>query len=210
MPFLISLFKFDSCCYSYIFLANDAASRKIVNLLDLSDNNDRWPISPKFNAFAAQAASVCLEKQGHDFAMEMEIEGDCQDTVLLVRERLDQMALNLHADMQRSTEFGAYAIAALILPLLTQYIIVESASKGGGFDFWLGLKNDNGPPFQNKARLEVSGILSGNSSKINNRIKVKLNQISVTDNSSLPGYISITEFSSPRSTLVEKDRVSNG
>lgn len=43
----------------------------------------------------------------------------------------------------------------------------------GSFDYWLGQKEDD-IPFEDKARLEVSGILKGTTAQINRRLKEKM------------------------------------
>ena len=52
-------------------------------------------------------------------------------------------------------------------------------------------------PFQETARLEVSGILKGTKSQINQRLKEKLEQTEKSDNLKLPAFVIIAEFSAP-------------
>ena len=64
-----------------------------------------------------------------------------------------------HNDLQDATEAGACGLAILLVQLFVGYTVVERSVKGTGFDYWLGSEND--ALFQNKARLEASGILRG-------------------------------------------------
>lgn len=100
------------------------------------------------------------------------------------------------------TEYGATGIAVLLIIEMTEFTVIKRARKGEGVDYWLGHKSDK-PPFRNKARLEISGILEGNESKIKARLKQKLEQTKLTK-SKLPTYIVIVEFSRPVSHLEKK------
>ena len=74
--------------------------------------------------------------------------------------------------------------------------MIRRSPKKTGFDYWLGNKKDD-YPFQDKARLEVSGILKGNNSIINQRLKEKKKQTMISDSLKLPAYIIVVEFSNP-------------
>ena len=71
-----------------------------------------------------------------------------------------------------------------------------------GFDYWLGRQDDPGPLFQNRARLEVSGIRSGTNSAMSTRTRRKLVQV---DQSApiLPAVVIVVEFGEPRSRIRE-------
>ena len=81
------------------------------------------------------------------------------------------------------------------------YEVVERAVKGTGIDYWLGDETE-GPPFQHKARLEVSGILSAKGTErdvereVAGRVKEKEQQ---TQSSGvvLPVYVIVVEFGRP-------------
>jgi len=79
---------------------------------------------------------------------------------------------------------------------LTNLKVIRRSPKETGFDYWLGKKDDNFP-FQEKARLEVSGILKGSISQINQRLKEKMEQTKQSDDLNLPAYVIIVEFSTP-------------
>jgi hypothetical protein len=175
-----------------------------LNLADLrQDKEERPGWSTIFGSFCSQAASVCLENQGHSLDSVLQIDGTllkCKFT--LTREVVDDTARRFNSDLQRATEFGAYGLSALAITQLTNLTVIEVSKKGTGFDFWLGEKN-NDQLFQRKARLEVSGILSGEKGELKTRTKQKLEQISPTDHI-LPGFVSIVEFGSPQMRVVQK------
>ena len=70
-------------------------------------------------------------------------------------------ARNCYNDRQFAAELGAYGIAVLLVERLTDLTVVERSRKGTGFDYWLGPKGRAQPLFQDKQKLEVSGILAG-------------------------------------------------
>jgi len=90
-----------------------------------------------------------------------------------------------------------------LVPEISDLTVVERSKKGAGFDYWLGEKNDGGPLFQGKARLEVSGIRTGSESAVESRVKQKLRQTQPSDGT-LPAIIIVVEFGSPQSVVVRK------
>lgn len=73
--------------------------------------------------------------------------------------------------------------------------MTQRSRKGTGFDYWLGDEADM--PFQNKARLEVSGIRNGDQKIIKARVREKLTQTEVSDKTRLPAYVVVVEFGRP-------------
>ncbi len=197
-------------------------SKQPLKLEDLSSENAKRPSWNKvFGDLCAQAASMCIEDRGHSLCVEIEVDGDYNEKFELHSFRLTETDKAYHNDMERSAEFGAYGLSALIIPEITDYTIIEVAKKGTGFDFWLGpINSDENILFQNKARLEVSGILSGDKADIQrrvsiklkqisrSRVSIKLKQISRSDDQGLPGYVSVVEFGSLLVRVVRKKGVS--
>lgn len=107
----------------------------------------------------------------------------------------DSLRRRCHNDLQEATERGACGIAIVLVQELTGKIVIERSKKGPGFDYWLG-DSDDDLLFSGKARLEVSGILSGTAGQIEGRLKQKKDQIRPSDRLA-PGYIAIVEFGAP-------------
>lgn len=99
-------------------------------------------------------------------------------------------------DLQEATEYGATCIAILLVQTLTDMRVTRRSPKETGFDYWLGDKMDDFP-FQDRARLEISGILKGTTAQVNQRVKEKIEQTKRTDSTALPAYIVVVEFSTP-------------
>lgn len=146
----------------------------------------------------AQAAGVCLESQGHNQGVHLSVTGHVNNTYALAWPLITGQTLRTWADLQEATEYGATAIAVLLAKKEYGYAVIERAVKGTGVDYWLGHETD-GPPFQHKARLEVSGILRVEGSDndvartVASRIRQKLRQTQPSGGS-LAAYVIVIEF----------------
>ena len=184
----------------------DSIQGEILYLNDLCRNKPERPgWSLTFGAICADAAAVCLEEQSHPIQVMLQIDGMRTVTVELQRNTVDDTVRRFNADLEVATEYGAYGIAALLMPHLTKLTVIERSIKGRGFgfDFWLGSVDDPQTVFQRKARLEVSGIRQGSQSILRSRVNMKLDQISPSDALS-PGYVCVVEFGTPRARIVQK------
>jgi hypothetical protein len=149
---------------------------------------------------------VTLEDE-HPERVVLPIDGIQPSALELQWNAIDDTIRRFNADQEVATEYGAYGIAALIMPRLTNLTIIERSvkGKGFGFDFWLGSIDNPDTLFQRKARLEVSGIRKGSETLIQSRVNMKLRQISPSDTVA-PGYIAVIEFGTPQAQIVEKCR----
>ena len=105
-------------------------------------------------------------------------------------------------DLQEATEYGAMGIAVLLAKRETGHAVLQRSRKGTGFDYWMG--DESIEPFQNKARLEISGILNGGDDEVRKRVRQKLKQAS-RSNGSLPAYVIVVEFGKPLAQI-QKDK----
>jgi len=143
----------------------------------------------------SEAGSVCLYTNNHECPVDLHLDGEFDMIFDLHWQHVTQEALSSHNDPEVAVEFGAYGVAILLIPKITDYTVIERSKKGTGFDYWLRMKDDK--LFQSKARLEVSGIMTGDEKTLNTRCKDKLKQCAKT-NEHLPGYIVVVEFGTPR------------
>lgn len=146
-------------------------------------------------AFLSECAVSCLSQQGHSSGVQMTCEGiaNTPEPLYWTTPYSDQLARSTN-DLQEATEHGAECVSVLFAIEHTPYTIVKRSRKKTGVDYWLGEKDN--PLFQETARLEISGILSGKD-EIKTRKKQKLQQTNQSDSSSLPAYVSIVEFGTP-------------
>ena len=106
-----------------------------------------------------------------------------------------------------AVEYGAEAVTFLLILELTPFTAIRRAVTGEGIDYWLGYENNDRLNIfsQADARLEISGILrERGSNTLKNRIRAKTKQTKPTDHT-FPVYISIVEFSVPKSEMVVKN-----
>ncbi|MFK7907313.1 MAG: hypothetical protein AB8B69_19405 [Chitinophagales bacterium] len=172
---------------------------KTINLYELKDLS-YVPTASTCDAYA-EAASVCLENQAHQIGVEFKVEGKTvTKEIKLSWKKVSQQMIDNWNDLQEATEYGATALALLIVHKFTKYKVIKRSRKRTGIDFWLGLKEDKFP-FQNRARLEISGILKGSKSQINQRLKTKMEQTKQSDHLNLTAFIIVVEFSAPTAKI---------
>jgi len=158
-------------------------------------------VTPAYGRSLAEAGAVCLDEVGHQSGVELQVKGLHKTKYKLLWPAVTTQMKNCYNDLQDSTENGAYGIAFLLLKQLTDYTVIQRSRKGPGFDYWLG--KEGSPLFQDKARLEVSGILKGTAPKIANRVKQKLTQVTPSDGT-YPAYVVVVEFGNPLSQVAIK------
>lgn len=103
--------------------------------------------------------------------------------------------------LEVATEHGAVGIAVLLAQKEIGYTVIERSRKGTGFDYWMGEMSEH--LFQNKARLEISGIRKGDDQNVRARVNQKLQQINRSDGT-LPSYVIVVEFGQPLAEVQEK------
>jgi len=164
-------------------------------------------ITPAFGQTLAEAAAVCFEDQDHNSGVQLEIRGAFQGEYQVSWQQVTEQMVRCYNDEQCTTELGAYGVAFLLILDLTDCTVIQRSYRGTGFDYWLGTVGDsNGLPFQNKERLEVSGIRCGDSNLVKARVNQKLKQVEPSQNTSLPALIVVVEFSAPMSQVVRNER----
>lgn len=132
--------------------------------------------------------------------MTLTVQGAVSQTFVIAPQPVTEKMRGSYADLQEAVEWAACAVAFLIVVEETPYTVVSRSRKGTGFDYWLGDKKAKAPLFQDKARLEVSGILTGSDSDITRRMKTKQAQVS-QHQSKLSAYVVVAEFGQPKAQL---------
>ncbi len=159
-------------------------------------------LSVSWGNLLAEAGVVCFERKSHTRGVKLKVKGMTSVTFLVYWDHELTEQITASWDDDEMVEYGACAVAILLILKLTPYTVVRRARKGEGVDYWLGFK-DTAYPFQESARLEVSGILEGKNSTITARVKTKKEQTRPTDRAT-PAYIIVVEFSNPLSHVEEK------
>lgn len=171
-----------------------------ITLDDLRQEGGIAGLTRDVGSFYAEAASVCLDYQGHSSPAPMEVfvqESQTAETRMINWRAPDDRAKRNWNDLQEATEYGPYGVAALVW-CKPRGLKMERATKGTGIDYWL----TDGPLMQRSARLEVSGILSGSRRSVRARVKKKLSQ---TEKSAgkFPVTVVVVEFSQPLAWIAE-------
>jgi len=171
-------------------------------MLNLSDLGEGLPaITPAFGRALAEAGGICLESQGHVQGDQLRVSGDFEKDHTLAWPPVTDQTLRCWNDPEVATEHGAVGVAVLLAKKEVGYAVIERSRKGTGFDYWMG--DDTSFPFQNKARLEISGIRRGDASDIRARVRQKLKQTEPSDGL-LPAYVIVVEFGSPLAEVRRK------
>lgn len=155
-------------------------------------------ISPVWAATLVEACIVCLARQNHSPGTEMLVNDNLKEQFSLnwtdlYSDQLDRT----WKDQEEATELGAVCLAVQLALEMTDYTVIERSAKTTGFDYWLGDATDDELIFEKKARLEISGIFNGDFRSVNTRYRVKVKQTKQSDDSGLPAYIAVIEFSKP-------------
>lgn len=172
--------------------------------LILSDLWGKTGLSPTWGEFLCEASSYCFELSLNPKGVTMKVQGEYERSLTVYWEiDVTDEIRNSWNDEKELVEFGAYGIAILLILKLTGFTVIKRARIGTGVDYWLGWK-DAEWPFENAARLEVSGMLrEDNPNEIGKRVRKKLKQTTPTDGQ-IPALVVVVEFGAPISHLVKK------
>jgi len=172
-------------------------------MLRLNDLVEGMPaITPAFGQYLAEAGAVCMESQGHMQGQLLTVRGSHSGSYSVSWPDVTEQIRRCLNDPEVATEHGAVGIAVLLTKKLLGYTVIQRSRKGTGFDYWLG--DDTELPFQNKARLEVSGIRNGDSSIVRSRVRQKRRQTDTSDETRLPAHIVVVEFGKPIAEMEQK------
>jgi hypothetical protein len=151
-------------------------------------------LSPAFGAFLGEACRLCLYQADHLPGKSLEVLGEAERHFRLIWEgAITPEMLRAWKDAQESVEYGATCLAILLVLRLTPYTVIERSVKGTGFDYWLG-ERASPLPFQQAARLEISGMAEGGGKKLQARAESKLAQTRRSAKTGLPAVAIVVEF----------------
>ena len=166
-----------------------------LNLKDLETDKHHF-LTPAAGLNFAHAASVCLDSCGHPLAVQILDGGYFKTTYTISRYEVSDRMRRTHNDETVATEEGAYGVAFMVASKEMDVKAIEKSRKKTGIDYWLGTEDDF--LFQNKVRLEVSGIRNGTNQQIESRYNTKMTQSEKSDYTKLPALVVIVEFGKPR------------
>jgi hypothetical protein len=174
-----------------------------MNLVDLCKGVGN--LTPERGATFCQAAAVSLDRQGHESGVRLLVAGAFNEEIEVSYPLVTERMRRSWKDAIEAADDSATGVAILLIQELEGMTVVERSVTSTGFDYWMGPddKDDDELIFQDKVRLEISGINKGRNSHVMSRVKEKLKQTEQSDSWNLKAYVIVVEFSRPY-TWVEK------
>ena len=202
---LLACCKYLANCFAYSdFIRNFAAKNIALMIIEVENIKNGLPgVAPVTAAHLYESFMCCMHYHSHNETTLLSLSGYEQPVTLKWRDYYDAQISRTYTDEQYNTEHGAVCLSIMLTLSLTPYTVIMRSRKGTGFDYWLGIKDT--VLFQKKARLEASGILKGDDRLMDKRYKAKSLQTQKSDDSGLPAYISIVEFSRPKAIFKKKE-----
>jgi hypothetical protein len=93
--------------------SNSIAALHLNNLCQEKPERPGWSLT--FGATCAETAAVCLDDQGHNSPVDVQIEGIQSGAIELQWTGVDDVTRRFNADQDVATEYGTYGIADLML-----------------------------------------------------------------------------------------------
>jgi len=174
--------------------------------LDLRDLASKMPgVTDEIRSAFAQAAAVCFEIQKHASGVSLFVTGQGAGSYPTLWPSVTPEMRASWADLQEATECGATSVAIALVDKVLKKTIVQRARKGTGCDYWLGGSSvsDSDDMFEDKIRLEVSGILESDNQSVKYRTNQKLRQTNVP-NLDFPAIVIVVEFSKPQAQISQR------
>jgi hypothetical protein len=172
-----------------------------INLEGLRENLDF--IVASMSAYMCDCLVVCLTEENHNTGSTLNVETEDKNHRFRLEwaTKMTPHLVGATRDEERTTEWAAMGIALLLVRELMDYPYIYTRSKGEGIDFCLS-KDEN---LSCDARLEVSGIRKVTlTNTLEKRLRIKKLQTERSHDYDGPIFISITEFSTPKSLFIKK------
>jgi len=186
---------------------DDGIASQDISLLYLESLAER-PIVPQGECpYLLHRSMVCLDNQGHckGVIFKVTFNNFSKNYKLLWQEELTDRIRNSITDLPDAVEKSALAFTFLIITDCTGMTVIRQAKRKSGFDYFL-IKENNDERLifkqESTARLEVSGILDGDNSKINSRFKEKFDRAAKYKQfNTMPIYVCVVEHSAPKAEV---------
>ena len=156
------------------------------------------------SAYMCDCLVACLAEENHQTGLILKVETEDKKYNFRIEwtTKVTPHLIGATQDKERTTEWAAMGIALLLVQELTEYPYICTSHKKTGIDFFLS-KNAN--EMARDARLEISGIRKESpTNTLKRRLVLKKRQTEPSDAPNKPVFISITEFSEPKSLFVKK------
>jgi hypothetical protein len=175
---------------------------KSINLEQLRENIDF--IGASMSAYMCDCLVVCLAEENHHSGLILKVETEDKKYNFRLEwtTKITSHLMGATRDEERTTEWAAMGIALLLSRELVEYSCVLTRRKGLGVDLIL---SKNAIEMTEDAYIEISGIRKERfTNTLKRRLVIKKAQTAPSDALNKPIFISITEFSEPKSLFVKK------
>ena len=178
-------------------------------ILDLDQLNEEIPaLTNDFAGYLRQAILMCLQEHFHSSGVACSIKGLSRTIAaaeILWSGEFSTRIARLFGAPANAAEYAGEGIAILTILTTTDYTILERSNKGTGIDFWLGHRGASSEEnFQRSARMEAKGRTRlDRESQIRSEVRKGLIQAGRSDDTNLPVYVILTEFSRPIIYMVQ-------
>ena len=175
---------------------------KSINLEQLRENIDF--IGASMSAYMCDCLVVCLAEENHHSGLILKVETEDKKYNFRLEwtTKITPHLIGATRDEERTTEWAAMGLALLLVRELTEYPYIFTSRKGLGTDFAL---SKDAIEMTEDAYIEISGIRKESpTNTLKRRLVIKKRQTEPSDASNKPIFISITEFSEPKSLFVKK------
>jgi hypothetical protein len=175
---------------------------KTINLEQLRENLDYLVAS--MSAYMCDCLVVCLSEENHNSGLILTVQTEDKEYHFRLEwtTKITPHLIGATRDEERTTEWAAMGLALLLVRELTEYPYICTSHKRTGIDFFL---SKSATEMNRDARLEISGIRKESlTNTLKRRLVIKKRQTEPSDVLNMPVFISITEFSEPKSLFVKK------
>ena len=177
-------------------------STAAVKPLHLKSLHNGIPVIPKEAVgFYEQNCMVCFDNQKHSSGVQLNVQhydDSFASFQVFWDGKVTEELRRAYADLVKTTEYAACAIALLLVRELTDFTAIEQATRGTTIDYYLANRKMDDLIFNYAARLEATGILrEDESNTVENRLEEKSKRLKP----GLPTYIIVVEFSRPKSRV---------
>jgi hypothetical protein len=180
---------------------------KIIKNLAIESLSDVSDIDPEAVGFYKHNCMICFDQNRHYSGIEMDVYHNqtCDIFTINWQGEVTEKLRKMHRDQNKLVDFGACAIALLLVPEITKFKVTEQSAIGTTIDYYLTPQiEDDTLIFNHAARLEVSGILKENEKNtIDKRVKDKIKRLKPHPAGELPTFIIVVEFSKPCTKMIE-------
>ena len=162
-------------------------------------------VTEQVAAFLVQAAIVCLVLNGHKSGVVLKVNGDYkEDFQLYWTDKIDEQTIRTWKDLKETAEYGATAIALLLVYALEKLLTNERLEQSNEADYSLRTIESD----KTKSLLEVSGLFKETpTNTVNARVNIK--QLKITrarvKNQFDTVLIVVTEFGLPKSKIEKNE-----